>query len=57
MFTLVSWVSLAIAFICAIVIAINKIRHPQKIWIMNVVWPVTALYFGVFALWGLRPHL
>lgn len=57
MFTLVSWVSLAIAFICAIVIAINKIRHPQKMWIMNVVWPVTAPYFGIFALWGLRPHL
>ena len=52
MFTLVSWASLGIAFICAIVIAIDEIRHPQKMWIMNVVWPVTALYFSVFALWG-----
>lgn len=24
-------------------------------WIMNVVWPVTALYFSVFALWGYFP--
>jgi hypothetical protein len=52
MFTLVSWASLGIAFICAIVIAIDEVRHPQKMWIMNVVWPVTALYFSVFALWG-----
>jgi uncharacterized protein DUF4396 len=52
MFTFVSWTSLGIAFICAIVIAVDEIRHPQKMWIMNVVWPVTALYFSVFALWG-----
>jgi hypothetical protein len=52
MFTFVSWASLGIAFSCAIAIAIDEIRHPQKMWIMNVVWPVTALYFSVFALWG-----
>jgi hypothetical protein len=52
MFMLVSWVSLAIAFICAIVIAIDEIRHPQKMWIMNLVWPITALYLSVFSLWG-----
>jgi hypothetical protein len=52
MFTLVSWAFLGIAFICAVVIAIDEVRHPQKMWIMNVVWPVTALYFSVFALWG-----
>ena len=28
MFTLVSWASLGIAFTCAIVIAIDEIRHP-----------------------------
>ncbi len=52
MFTLISWASLGIAFICAIVIAIDEIRNPQKMWIMNVVWAVTALYFSLFALWG-----
>ena len=52
MLTLISWASLGIAFICAIVIAVDEIRHPQKMWIMNVVWPVTALYFSVFGLWG-----
>jgi hypothetical protein len=52
MLTLISRASLGVAFIFAIVIAIDEIRHPQNMWIMNVVWPVTALYFSVFGLWG-----
>jgi hypothetical protein len=52
MLALASWTSLGIAFVCAIVIAVDEIRHPQKMWIMNVVWPVTALYFSIFSLWG-----
>jgi hypothetical protein len=28
------------------------VRHPQKMGIMNVVWPVTGLYGSVFALWA-----
>lgn len=51
-FTFAAWISLGIAFFCAVVIAIDEIRHPQQMWIMNVVWPVTALYLSVFALWG-----
>ena len=27
-------------------------RHPQHMWIMDVVWPVTGLYAGPLALWG-----
>lgn len=52
MLTLVSWASLVVAFICAAVIVVDEIRHPQKMWIMNVVWPISALYFSVFGLWG-----
>ena len=52
MLTLISWASLGIALICAFVVAIDEIRHPQKMWIMNAVWPVSALYFSVFGLWG-----
>ena len=48
----VALISLGIAFACAIVIAIDETRHPQKMWIMNIVWPITALYFSVFAVWG-----
>lgn len=34
------------------VIADDEVRHPQKMWIMNVVWPVNALYFGPVGLWA-----
>ena len=52
MFSIIAWMSLVTAFGCAAVIVFDEIRHPQKMGIMNVVWPVTALYFGVFALWA-----
>ncbi len=52
MLNTIAWISLGIAFTCAIVIAIDEARHPQKMWIMNIVWPVTSLYFSVFALWA-----
>lgn len=52
MLTTVAWISLALAFACALVITVDEVRHPQKMWIMNVVWPVTALYLSVFAVWG-----
>ena len=52
MFETIAWISLGIAFFCAILIAIDELRHPQKMWIMNIVWPVTALYFSVFAVFG-----
>ncbi len=52
MFETVAWMSLGIAFFCSIVIAIDLVRHPQKMAIMNIVWPVTALYGSVFALWA-----
>jgi hypothetical protein len=52
MFETVAWISITVAFVCAIVIAADEARHPQNMWIMNIVWPVTALYFSVFALWA-----
>jgi uncharacterized membrane protein YqaE (UPF0057 family) len=30
--------------VCTIVVALDLGRHPQHMWIMNVVWPVTALF-------------
>jgi hypothetical protein len=35
----IAWISLVIAFTCALIIAIDEFRHPQKMWIMNIVWP------------------
>ncbi len=44
--------SLIIAAICAVWIAFDLLGHPQHMWIMNVVWPATALYAGPAALWA-----
>ncbi len=52
MFTLVAWISLGGAFLCAFVIAFDEIQNPQEMWIMNIVWPITALYLSGFAMWG-----
>jgi hypothetical protein len=49
----IAWVSLAVAVACACVIALHLLAgHRQHMWIMNVVWPVTALYAGPLALWA-----
>ena len=31
---------------------VDELRRPQKMMIMNFVWPITALYGGPVALWG-----
>lgn len=43
--------SLVLGAVCALIIAIDELRHPQHMWIMNVVWPVTALYASLLAIW------
>jgi hypothetical protein len=57
--TVVAWLYLAVCFVCAGVIAcditVNRRRQPMGV--MNVVFPITALYFGPLALafywrWG-----
>lgn len=48
----ISWISIAVAVLCAVWIAADELRHPQKMGVMNIVWPVTALYFSVFAVWA-----
>jgi len=42
---------LALGGICAAIIALDLIRHPQHMWIMNLVWPITALFGSVWVLW------
>ncbi|QMV19079.1 DUF4396 domain-containing protein [Granulicella sp. 5B5] len=46
----VAWGSLGVAFVCAVVMVVDLLRRPQAMGIMNVVWPITALYSSVFAL-------
>ena len=40
--------SLAVGVACAITVALDELRRPQKMWIMNLVWPLTALFGSVF---------
>jgi uncharacterized membrane protein YqaE (UPF0057 family) len=48
----VSLASLTLAGLCALAIAADEVSHPQQMWIMNIVWPVTALFGSVIALLG-----
>ncbi len=49
---LLSWLSLGLGVLSALIILLDVTRHPQHMWIMNVVWPITALYAGPLALWA-----
>jgi hypothetical protein len=42
---------LLLGLLCAVVIAADLMRHRQHMWIMNVVWPVTALFGTVWIVW------
>lgn len=50
-------ISLAVGAACAITIALDEARRPQKMWIMNLVWPLTALFGSLlwtagYYIWG-----
>jgi hypothetical protein len=47
---------LALGAACALYIAYDVTNHPQKMWIMNVVWPVTALFGAVLTTWAYLRH-
>ena len=49
---ILSIVSLAIGVTGAVVIALDEAKYPQHMWIMNVVWPMTALFASVLGLLG-----
>jgi len=51
-------ISLGVSLLCCVVIAADECRRPQRMWIMNLVWPLTALFGGLLWLvayyaWGL----
>ena len=55
----ISWVFLGFGGITALILVAEGIRHPQPMRIMNVVWPITGLYFPLICLlfyrWFGRP--
>ena len=54
---ILAWVYIAICLACALGIAIHIVARPQKMWIMRLVWPITALYMGPFATYVYRRSL
>jgi hypothetical protein len=48
---ILSWVYLSLCFFCGVIMIADELRRPQKMMIMNFVWPITALYGGPVALW------
>jgi hypothetical protein len=55
----IAWISLAAGGLTASAIAIDVMRHPQPMRIMNVTWPITGLYLPIigFAAWRMMAHL
>lgn len=51
-----SLTSLVLAAGCAVWLVVDVRRRPQKMAVMNVVWPVTALFGSVIAVWFYRRH-
>jgi hypothetical protein len=49
---ILSIAALLLGLFCALMVAIDVTRHHQHMFIMNIVWPVTALFAGPLALWG-----
>ncbi|HEX4079612.1 MAG TPA: DUF4396 domain-containing protein [Rhizomicrobium sp.] len=54
MLDILSWISLGSGFLTAALIALDVRGHPQRMRIMNIVWPVTGLYFPLAGLWFYR---
>jgi len=48
--------SLVVAILCASLVTMDEIRHPQRMWIMNLVWPLTTLFGSIVWLWFYFRH-
>ncbi|HEX3936683.1 MAG TPA: DUF4396 domain-containing protein [Xanthobacteraceae bacterium] len=51
-FHLLAIVMLAAGAVIAAGISADEVRHPQPMWIMNLVWPLCALFGTIFVLAG-----
>ena len=47
-----AWISLSLSLVCAVAVALDLRRSPQHMWIMNLVWPLSALYAGPLGAWA-----
>lgn len=47
---IIAWTYICLCLACALTLAVHTLVRPQKMAIMGVVWPITALYMGPFAI-------
>lgn len=55
--TVLSWLSVALGGICAAWIAMDLVRHPVRMGVMNLVWPLCGLFGSLPLLWFYRRYL
>jgi hypothetical protein len=48
----ISWIWIGVGAACFFIIFFDETKRPQHMWIMNLVWPITALYSGVIGLYA-----
>ncbi|MED3971713.1 DUF4396 domain-containing protein [Priestia megaterium] len=48
---ILSYIAIAVGIIQFLIITIDVIRHPQMMFVMNIVWPITGLYFPIIGVW------
>jgi len=46
---ILAWAYIGVCLACSLGIAVHTVLRPQKMWIMGLVWPITCLYMGPFA--------
>lgn len=44
--------ALVVGGLCAAIVLVDVMRHPQKMAVMNVVWPVSGLFGTVLTVWA-----
>lgn len=49
--TALSWIAVALGSVTAVALAVEVSRHRQQMAIMNIVWPITGLYFPLVGFW------
>lgn len=49
--TVIAWIAIVIGLLSSLILLVDVIRHPQMMWIMNIVWPINGWFLGPYAVW------
>ncbi len=50
--TIISYICVFLGIFSALVIAADLFHYPQKMKVMNIVWPINGLYLGPIGIWA-----